>query len=129
MLIFCVLTVIIFSKSYCPYSKKAKDILLKKYSIDPEPFVVELDKHELGAQLQAKLGELTHRRTVPNILINGISIGGGDDIADMDDKGTLIAQIKKIGQKKILQAQRRPAEKEEVVKEEDAGSQAPIHGL
>jgi glutaredoxin len=38
-------TVIIFSKSYCPFSAKAKRILVEKYSIVPAPFVVELDQH------------------------------------------------------------------------------------
>ncbi|CAG8972254.1 hypothetical protein HYALB_00001652 [Hymenoscyphus albidus] len=126
--------IIIFSKSYCPHSKQAKDILLEKYLFDPAPFVVELDKHELGAQLQAKLAELTKRKTVPNVLVNGISIGGGDDMVEMDEKGTLIEQIKKFGQKKILEAQKRTEEKKEdekrkSVKKEKSGSQAPIHGL
>jgi len=106
----CVLfIVIIFSKSYCPYSKKAKHILLDKYVFDPLPFVVELDQHKLGAGLQARLAELTDRRTVPNILVNGVSIGGGDDIEDMDNGKTLIGKIKDIGGKKIFDARLRPA--------------------
>lgn len=44
--------VVIFSKSGCPYSKAAKELLLKKYTITPEPFVVELDLHPHGADLQ-----------------------------------------------------------------------------
>lgn len=31
--------VTIFSKTYCPYSKRAKGILLEKYHIDPAPYV------------------------------------------------------------------------------------------
>ncbi|KAL8976645.1 MAG: hypothetical protein Q9177_006809, partial [Variospora cf. flavescens] len=65
--------IIIFSKSYCPYSKKAKDILLDKYTIVPTPYVVELDEHTLGPGLQAALEKSTGRRTVPNVLINGKS--------------------------------------------------------
>jgi glutaredoxin len=96
--------VIIFSKSYCPHSKRAKTILLEKYSIDPAPFVVELDQHPLGAKLQARLAELTGRRTVPNVLINGVSIGGGDDVAELDSKKTLIDKVKDLGGSKILSA-------------------------
>ncbi|KAH6627907.1 thioredoxin-like protein [Chaetomium tenue] len=93
--------IIIFSKSYCPYSKMAKGVLLDKYIIEPTPFVVELDQHPLGAKIQAKLGEMTGRRTVPNIMIYGQSIGGGDDISDMDRERTLADKIASLGQSKI----------------------------
>ncbi|KAH8200029.1 hypothetical protein TruAng_005805 [Truncatella angustata] len=92
---------IIFSKTYCPYSKKAKKLLLEKYSIDPAPFVVELDEHPLGKELQAKLKETTGRGTVPNIMINGKTIGGSDDIAELDSRGTLIDKIKSLGGKRV----------------------------
>lgn len=117
-------TVIIFSKSYCPYSRKAKDILLEKYTIDPAPYVVELDQHKLGPQLQSRLAELTGRKTVPNVLINAISIGGGDDIADLDVKKTLATKIKDLGQKRILDIREKTiAEK----KDEEPNREA--HGL
>ncbi|KAF6845334.1 glutaredoxin domain-containing protein [Colletotrichum musicola] len=93
--------VIIFSKTYCPYSKKAKALLLEKYSIEPAPFVVELDKHPLGPQLQAFLGEKTGRKTVPNILVNSVSIGGADDIIDLDDRKKLVPKMVDLGQKKV----------------------------
>lgn len=93
--------IIIFSKSYCPHSKRAKTILLEKYSIDPLPFVVELDQHPLGGKLQARLAQLTGRRTVPNVLINGVSIGGGDDVAELHAKKNLEEKVKDLGGKKI----------------------------
>ncbi|KAK3693933.1 thioredoxin-like protein [Podospora appendiculata] len=98
--------VIVFSKSYCPFSKRAKGTLLEKYLIVPTPFVVELDQHPLGPQLQARLGEMTHRTTVPNIMINGKSIGGGDDIAELDKNKKLIAAIKAVGGKPIEVSER-----------------------
>jgi glutaredoxin len=107
MLIFRVYKVIIFSKTYCPHSKRAKNILLGKYSIIPAPYVVELDEHPLGAKIQAKLGDTTGRRTVPNVLINGKSIGGGDDIADLDSRMALIDKIKTIGGKQIQEVKER----------------------
>jgi hypothetical protein len=73
---------------------------------------VELDQHPLGTQLQAALAVMTSRRTVPNILINGVSIGGGDDVAEMDNSDELIEKIKDLGQKKI-DVRRKPAEQEE----------------
>ncbi|KAL2011790.1 hypothetical protein VTN00DRAFT_4508 [Thermoascus crustaceus] len=96
--------IIIFSKSYCPFSAKAKSILLDKYSVVPAPFVVELDQHPLGPKLQALLAKNTGRSTVPNILVNGRSIGGGDDIAALDRDRTLASTLKSLGGKRIMEA-------------------------
>lgn len=93
--------VIIFSKSYCPYSKKAKSLLLGDYQIDPAPYVVELDQHPLGPGIQAELGDRTGRKTVPNILVGGISIGGSDDIAKLDQEKTLIEKIMSLAGKRL----------------------------
>jgi glutaredoxin len=98
--------VIIFSKSYCPYSKRAKGILLEKYAITPEPFVVELDEHPIGSNLQDYLLKKTGRRTVPNILINGVSIGGADDIVALDNEDKLVAKVRDLGQARVEIAQR-----------------------
>lgn len=111
--------VIIFSKSYCPHSKRAKDILLEKYIINPPPFVVELDKEPLGMNLQARLADLTNRMTVPNVLINGVSIGGGDDIAELDETKKLVEKIKEFGGKKIIEARPRAGSNKEREKEKE----------
>ncbi|EGD86637.2 glutaredoxin [Trichophyton rubrum D6] len=93
--------IIIFSKSYCPYSKKAKYFMLEKYNITPAPFVVELDEHPLGRQLQDLLGTNTGRRTVPNILVNGKTIGGGDDIESLYLSGDLGTKLQALGGKRV----------------------------
>ncbi|CAJ2512782.1 Uu.00g009010.m01.CDS01 [Anthostomella pinea] len=98
--------VVIFSKTYCPYSKRAKGVLLEKYTIDPSPYVVELDEHPLGKEIQANLFKKTNRKTVPNILINGESVGGGDDIADLDARKTLIDKFKSMGGKQFSMKER-----------------------
>ncbi|KAK2798337.1 hypothetical protein FQN51_007737 [Onygenales sp. PD_10] len=95
--------IIIFSKSYCPYSKKAKTILLDKYNIVPAPFVVELDLHPLGPKLQEFLAGNTGRSTVPNILVNGKSIGGGDDVEALHNNNELASKIKSFGGKRIME--------------------------
>lgn len=93
--------VLIFSKSYCPHSKKAKGILLEKYSIDPAPYVVELDLHPLGPKIQDRLEILTGRRTVPNIMVHGKSIGGGDEISALHNQNELAETIKTYGGKSV----------------------------
>ncbi|GAB7348499.1 hypothetical protein MBLNU459_g6903t1 [Dothideomycetes sp. NU459] len=105
--------IIIFSKSYCPYSKKAKDIILSMYNIVPAPYVEELDQHPLGPGLQAALQKSTGRRTVPNVLINGKSIGGGDDVANLHAEDKLIDMIKSMGGKRIMEVSKKAAEKVE----------------
>ncbi|KAF2459013.1 thioredoxin-like protein, partial [Lineolata rhizophorae] len=94
--------VIIFSKTFCPFSKKAKAILTEQYKITPAPYVVELDTHPLGTQLQAALAKGTGRRTVPNVLINGKSIGGGDDVEALHEGGELVSTITGMGGKRIV---------------------------
>ncbi|QUC18173.1 uncharacterized protein UV8b_02414 [Ustilaginoidea virens] len=98
--------VVIFSKTYCPYSKRAKGVLLDKYTITPEPFIVELDQHPLGASLQAALAHMTGRKTVPNVLVNGVSIGGGDDIVDLDNQNKLARKIQMLGNKRVQVSER-----------------------
>ncbi|KAF1993530.1 glutaredoxin [Amniculicola lignicola CBS 123094] len=98
--------IIIFSKSYCPYSKKAKHILLNMYNINPAPFVVELDQHPLGAKLQETLAKSTGRRTVPNVLLMGKSIGGGDDIEVLHESRKLEDTIKSMGGSRIIDVTR-----------------------
>jgi glutaredoxin len=110
--------VIIFSKSYCPHSARAKSILVDKYLIDPPPYVVELDQNDLGPQLQALLAKNTGRKTVPNVLINGKSIGGGDETKALDESGELPEKVKSMGGKRILQVELRNPEN---AKDQDKG--------
>ncbi|KAG9142623.1 hypothetical protein Leryth_020647 [Lithospermum erythrorhizon] len=53
----------VFSKSYCPYSLRAKRILAE---FNEQPHVVELDLED-GYKIQDYLLELVGRRTVPQI--------------------------------------------------------------
>jgi glutaredoxin len=100
--------VIIFSKTYCPYSKKAKRVLLDRYSIVPAPHVVELDIHPQGYYIQQLLGDITGRRTVPNVLVNGLSIGGGDDIVALDQQDELASKIKSMAGQRVMEIKRVP---------------------
>lgn len=74
---------------------------MKKYTIEPAPFVVELDKHDLGPQLQEALKEKTGRKTVPNVLINGVSIGGGDEVVELHQSGELASKLEELGNKRV----------------------------
>ncbi|XP_022132633.1 glutaredoxin-C3 [Momordica charantia] len=66
-----------FSKSYCPFCLRAKRIFSE---LQEQPFVVELDLRDDGFQIQSVLLDLTGKRTVPQIFVNGKHIGGSDDL-------------------------------------------------
>ncbi|KAI0050595.1 glutaredoxin, partial [Auriscalpium vulgare] len=78
--------VTIFSKSYCPYCRRAKALFSSEYP-EVEPKIIELDLVEDGDSIQAYLAELTKQRTVPNVFINREHIGGSDDLAALHKKG------------------------------------------
>ncbi len=82
--------VVIFSKTYCPYSKGLKELLKSSYEITPSPAIVELDMHKYGPQLQEYVGKRTGRRTVPNLMVKGVSRGGFDDIIELHKEGTFV---------------------------------------
>ncbi|KAI8074256.1 thioredoxin-like protein [Gilbertella persicaria] len=78
--------VVIFSKSYCPFCKKAKALFDE---LKVEYTAIELDLHDQGADIQAYLAEKTGQRTVPNIFVNQKHVGGSDDLAKAKENGTL----------------------------------------
>ena len=81
--------VMVFSKSYCPYSRKAKTIL-SKYRLGANYHVLELDQlPEKSEEFQSELGRLTGASTVPRVFINGKCIGGGDETGELDQRGDL----------------------------------------
>ncbi|KAM6496965.1 Thioredoxin-like fold [Amanita muscaria] len=83
--------IIVFSKTYCPYSKRAKN-LLASYDIQPSPHIVEVDLRGDGALIKALLTRMTGRGTFPNTLVRGRSIGGSDDLFSLHESSKL-AQI------------------------------------
>jgi glutaredoxin len=76
---------------------------MDQYGIDPAPLVIELDEHERGEELQELLAAKTQRKTVPNVIVGGHSIGGGDEIEILHENGELIETIQKYGGKRILE--------------------------
>ncbi|CAO1625377.1 unnamed protein product [Parajaminaea phylloscopi] len=82
-------TVAVFSKSYCPYCKQAKEILQAQELSADKVGILELDQIEDGADIQAYLGDKTSQRTVPNIFIKGQHIGGCSDLVAAEKSGEL----------------------------------------
>ncbi|KAK4873750.1 hypothetical protein RN001_013110 [Aquatica leii] len=79
-------TVVIFSKTYCPYCTMAKEVfnkLKQKYT------AVELDHRSDADEIQMILGEMTGARTVPRVFVKGECLGGGSDVKALYESGKL----------------------------------------
>lgn len=78
--------VVVFSKSYCPYCKLAKDVFEK---VKQPIKVIELNERDDGNTIQDNLAQLTGFRTVPQVFINGNCVGGGSDVKALYESGKL----------------------------------------
>jgi len=76
--------VTIYTTGYCPYCHAAKTLLTGKGIVFREIDVTS------DAAERARLVERTGgRRTVPQVFVDGQSIGGYDELAELDDGGQL----------------------------------------
>jgi glutaredoxin 3 len=81
--------IIIYSKDYCPYCSRAKQLLQQKKQTFTE---IRIDLHpELRDEM---INQSNGRTTVPQIFINGQHIGGCDDLYALEDQGTLDELLK-----------------------------------
>ncbi|KAI8881259.1 glutaredoxin [Backusella circina FSU 941] len=91
-------TVMIFSKSYCPFCIRAKDIF-DDLNVDYK--ALELNEDKNGEAIQSALAELTQQKTVPNIFINQQHLGGADALKDALASGKLDKILKDAGVAKL----------------------------
>mmetsp|Transcript_26967 Transcript_26967/g.63321 ORF Transcript_26967/g.63321 Transcript_26967/m.63321 type:complete len:138 (-) Transcript_26967:165-578(-) len=69
--------VVVFSKSYCPFCTKTKELFT---SMNVEFTVHELDEMgDDGPELQMSLFKKTNQKSVPNVFVKQQHIGGNDD--------------------------------------------------
>ncbi len=73
----------IYTKSWCPYSTRAKDLLDRK-GVSYEEIDVTDDSFK-----ESEMLERSSRQTVPQIFIDGDHIGGSDDLIVADMSGRL----------------------------------------
>ncbi|XP_020224366.1 glutaredoxin-C4 [Cajanus cajan] len=78
--------IVIFSKTYCPYCKRAKAVFEE---LNQVPYVVELDEREDGSKIQDIMTNIVGRRTVPQVFINGKHLGGSDETVEAYESGKL----------------------------------------
>jgi len=77
-------SVLMYSTAICPYCVRAERLLRTKGVAEIEKVRVDLD-----ANLRAEMMQKTGRRTVPQIYIGGVHVGGYDDLVVLDHAGKL----------------------------------------
>ncbi|KAG8982852.1 glutaredoxin [Tulasnella sp. JGI-2019a] len=78
--------VVVFSKSYCPYCKPTKELLISELGKDGVT-IYEVDEMAEGSDILAYLKEKTLQEYVPNIFIN--QKHGNDEIQAAKKDGSL----------------------------------------
>jgi glutaredoxin 3 len=75
--------VVMYTTQYCPFCVRAKALLRHKG--------VTFEEIDVGADeaVREKMVEASGRRTVPQIFINDVPVGGFDDLKVLDDQGEL----------------------------------------
>ncbi|MFL5262927.1 MAG: glutaredoxin 3 [Anaeromyxobacteraceae bacterium] len=82
----------IYTKRVCPYCTSAK-LLLKKKGVAYEEIDVENDEEQ-----RAWLVGATGQRTVPQIFVDGRSLGGFSEVDALDKQGKLDAILRGDGE-------------------------------
>lgn len=80
--------IIIYTTGYCPYCIRAKELFQRKHIHFTEIRV------DLQPELRDEMVHKSGRQTVPQIFINGQSIGGCDDLYALEDQGKLDELLK-----------------------------------
>lgn len=85
----------LFSKSYCPYSRAVKQIF-NTYIGKDKYGLFEIDTHQDGNELHKALQKLSGRNTVPNVVIGGEFVGGDVETENMVSDGTLKTKLNRL---------------------------------
>lgn len=78
----------VYVTTYCPYCVRAKELLKRKGIA-----FTEIDVTNDDAARDALVKRAEGRRTVPQIFINGVGIGGSDDLHALEREGKLDAML------------------------------------
>eukprot|EP00898_Chlorokybus_atmophyticus_P009271 jgi/Chlat1/974/Chrsp108S01394 len=84
----------LFTKSYCPYSARVRQ-LLKDLRVPYNDVMIDTEDDTDAWQLA--LGELTVRTTVPNVWIGGQHVGGHDEVMALMEDGMLLRMFRDLG--------------------------------
>ncbi len=80
----------IYTLSYCPYCQKAKYVL-KEHNVDFKEIPCDDDEENIREELTRKYN-LKSLATFPQIIIDGINIGGYSDLKQKMESGEIVFQ-------------------------------------
>lgn len=75
--------VTVYTTAYCPYCTRAKSLLSQK-KVAFDEIAVD-DRSDLRTWLVERSGQ----RTVPQVFVNGVAVGGFTDLVALDRRGEL----------------------------------------
>ncbi|KAM3878273.1 glutaredoxin-1 [Diretmus argenteus] len=89
--------VVVFIKPTCSYCIMAKEVF-SKYKFKPGHFeCIDISGRSDVGSMQDYFLEITGARTVPRVFIGEECVGGGSDVADLDQRGKLETMLQSIG--------------------------------
>jgi glutaredoxin 3 len=77
-----------YSTAVCPYCIRAERLLTAR-GVDS----IEKLRVDLNPALREEMIRITGRRTVPQIFIGGLHVGGFEDLAALDREGKLVGLL------------------------------------
>eukprot|EP00531_Pseudo-nitzschia_arenysensis_P003257 CAMPEP_0116135402 /NCGR_PEP_ID=MMETSP0329-20121206/11169_1 /TAXON_ID=697910 /ORGANISM="Pseudo-nitzschia arenysensis, Strain B593" /LENGTH=101 /DNA_ID=CAMNT_0003630195 /DNA_START=110 /DNA_END=415 /DNA_ORIENTATION=+ len=86
-------TIVVFSKTYCPYCKATKSLFSKPEFSGINVVTHELDKRSDGSDIQASLLDMSGQRTVPSVWIGGKFLGGNSETQSAYQSGELQSML------------------------------------
>lgn len=81
--------VTMYYKTTCPYCMRAEKLLKERGVTDLEKINIEINRAARAEMIERASG----RTTVPQIFINGVHVGGCDDIHALDAEGKLVPML------------------------------------
>lgn len=81
--------VVMYSTGMCPYCVRAEQLLTRKGAEEIEKIRVDVEPERLQEMMEKSNGQ----RSVPQIFIGDVHVGGYDDIVDLDMEGQLIPML------------------------------------
>lgn len=79
---------VVFTKSYCPYSRALRS-MLDANGLEGKYSVFEIDRELHGNEIHKALKEISGRLTIPNVYLNRENLGGDEEVEAMAEDGTL----------------------------------------
>ncbi len=80
--------VVMYATRVCPYCQMAERLLRQRGVTDIQKILIDVDPVKRDEMIQK-----TNRKTVPQIFIGDIHIGGNDDLQALDRAGKLLSLL------------------------------------